>query len=292
MSGGEGHAVDSCQPILLWEPDPTCEHTQNDDCEHFAIWVATRVAVDTLARGAIVLELREYDDDDDFDQVAIVDGVALTCALGTGAIEPLGSEGAIFLRHHPWLVDALRAEVDFFRARAARAAAQIDRESAARNALAVPAQTMIAYHKLFPSDWDLLPIRDGERYWAVDLYCRNADCTCTSSVINFYRLDDGEPQLIGEVVVDYEDREIEYESSNDEVDALFDMLWSAREYKLRARHADAHAAVRRFAQRPTPAAQPRASLGRVSRNDLCPCGSGKKFKRCCLDPARANRPGA
>ncbi len=22
---------------------------------------------------------------------------------------------------------------------------------------------------------------------------------------------------------------------------------------------------------------------RVGRNDLCPCGSGKKFKRCCLE---------
>lgn len=24
-----------------------------------------------------------------------------------------------------------------------------------------------------------------------------------------------------------------------------------------------------------------AKRGRVSRNDPCPCGSGKKFKRCC-----------
>jgi uncharacterized protein YecA (UPF0149 family) len=24
-----------------------------------------------------------------------------------------------------------------------------------------------------------------------------------------------------------------------------------------------------------------AAMGRVGRNDLCPCGSGKKYKRCC-----------
>jgi uncharacterized protein YecA (UPF0149 family) len=24
------------------------------------------------------------------------------------------------------------------------------------------------------------------------------------------------------------------------------------------------------------------AAGRISRNDPCPCGSGKKFKRCCL----------
>ena len=48
--------------------------------------------------------------------------------------------------------------------------------------------------------WNLLPIRDGERYWAIDLFCRNPDCTCSSSVINFYRLDYGEPRLTGEVI--------------------------------------------------------------------------------------------
>lgn len=30
---------------------------------------------------------------------------------------------------------------------------------------------------------------------------------------------------------------------------------------------------------PTPKQQ---RLGRVGRNDPCPCGSGKKFKKCCL----------
>ncbi|WP_432821261.1 YchJ family metal-binding protein [Trichloromonas sp.] len=25
------------------------------------------------------------------------------------------------------------------------------------------------------------------------------------------------------------------------------------------------------------------SIARIGRNDLCPCGSGKKFKKCCLD---------
>jgi len=25
-------------------------------------------------------------------------------------------------------------------------------------------------------------------------------------------------------------------------------------------------------------------IGRVGRNEKCPCGSGKKFKKCCLKP--------
>lgn len=29
---------------------------------------------------------------------------------------------------------------------------------------------------------------------------------------------------------------------------------------------------------------------KVGRNDLCPCGSGKKFKRCCLVPLEVTTP--
>jgi hypothetical protein len=274
---------------LLWEPDPTCDHEQNDDCEHFAIFVDTRVVSETLASGTMVLALRELNDDDD-DDVTVSDQIAVSCALDTGAIVPLGRAGAIFLRHHPWLAESLRGELDFFRRRAARAEAQRDRETTAKAVLAEPARTMVPYHKLFPSDWDLVPSHDGERYWAVDLYCRNPDCTCTSSVINFYSLDDEELRLLGEVVVDCAERDIEFEPSNEAVEKIFDTLWKASEYALRARHAEAHEAVRRFASRAAPAPQPNALVGRVSRNDACPCGSGKKYKRCCLDASRGAGP--
>ncbi|RIL07071.1 MAG: YecA family protein, partial [Proteobacteria bacterium] len=32
---------------------------------------------------------------------------------------------------------------------------------------------------------------------------------------------------------------------------------------------------------PTPAAGAAAAGAKVGRNDLCTCGSGKKYKRCC-----------
>jgi len=32
-----------------------------------------------------------------------------------------------------------------------------------------------------------------------------------------------------------------------------------------------------------PAGQPPRPTPKIGRNELCPCGSGKKFKRCCLD---------
>lgn len=32
----------------------------------------------------------------------------------------------------------------------------------------------------------------------------------------------------------------------------------------------------------------RRSEPKVGRNDLCPCGSGKKFKQCCGSPEKLN----
>ena len=29
--------------------------------------------------------------------------------------------------------------------------------------------------------------------------------------------------------------------------------------------------------------RPRVDFGSIGRNDLCPCGSGRKFKQCCID---------
>lgn len=38
-----------------------------------------------------------------------------------------------------------------------------------------------------------------------------------------------------------------------------------------------------------PAAPTRVSVARVGRNEPCPCGSGKKYKRCCIGRTAAPR---
>jgi len=289
MSAGSGRAVDTGRANIVWAPEPYCMHEEGDDCEH-GVWVDTRVTRDTLADGSLTLALREDEEDlvDDGGYVIVGDAITVTCSLDSGVIAAGNTAGEIFLRRHPWLADTLREELPVFHERAERVAAQSDRESAAREALARPAKTMVRYSDLFPADWDLVPVEDGEEYWAVDLYCRNPDCDCASSVILFYRLDDDPPRLVGEVAIDYAKDEPDVKASTPEAGEIFDSLWAASEYTLRARHAEASRAVRRFSVRaihtaaaraPTPA----AAGVRVPRNAPCSCGSGKKYKRCCLD---------
>lgn len=50
--------------------------------------------------------------------------------------------------------------------------------------------------------------------------------------------------------------------------------------------ADDLAYLKRMKHHPTPVQR---ATRRVGRNDPCPCGSGKKFKKCCL--FRADSPG-
>jgi hypothetical protein len=49
----------------------------------------------------------------------------------------------------------------------------------------------------------------------------------------------------------------------------------AEALRLAERHGDSHGYL-------TPVPQPARRASRVGRNDPCPCGSGRKFKRCCL----------
>ena len=144
---------------------------------------------------------------------------------------------------------------------------------------------MVTYDELFPADWDLVIHREGVPYWAVDSYCHNPQCTCTDVTVSLYELETGTRGSAGRLRLDLangdDDLHVVEKSIDDELTALFLEKYGAR---IRARHAEARRAVLRFGRplrRMAPVALPQA--GRIARNALCPCGSGKKYKRCCID---------
>jgi uncharacterized protein YecA (UPF0149 family) len=64
---------------------------------------------------------------------------------------------------------------------------------------------------------------------------------------------------------------------------LFDLIWKRYGDELVRRHDEVRAVVQSLALASTAPSRPLApaTIGRPSRNAPCPCGSGKKFKRCC-----------
>lgn len=277
----KGRELDACSPLFVWAP---ARGSGASECGHGVV-IETRFEHGSLARGSVTLSLCEIERDTDVWVNAFGDPVSVTCSFDSGECTPHDHDGVRFLVERPWLKGALAGELHHLRRRAVRAAAQADRESSPSRALTnANPNAMIAYDELFPADWDLVVHREGVPYWAVDLYCHNSQCTCTDVTVSFYELETGKRGAVGrlrlDVANDDDELRIVEKSIDDELTALF--LEKYRE-RIRARHAEARRAVLRFGRplrRTAPAALPQAA--RIARNTLCPCGSGKKYKRCCI----------
>jgi uncharacterized protein YecA (UPF0149 family) len=141
---------------------------------------------------------------------------------------------------------------------------------------------MIAFEALFPADWDLLFGHRGGLYWVVDQYCPNPECS--SVALTLYQLRDEErtPALIGKADVDLARERPHLEVSTKAAREVFEAFWEQHQDRLRPRRDEVRRAVIRYAPPPAPALGPGFSASRPQRNEPCPCGSGKKYKRCCL----------
>ena len=148
---------------------------------------------------------------------------------------------------------------------------------------------LATYCEVYPHDWDLRMLLDGAVYWVHDSYCLNPTCTCRDVRLDFF--DTHNPEPVGGVAVAVGAwREAKVEGGS-----LAHRLWktfigeSGRKAKLRERFRKMRLAAQRVGElheteRPP---EPARREGRkVGRNEPCPCGSGRKHKRCC------GRPGA
>ena len=141
---------------------------------------------------------------------------------------------------------------------------------------------------------------DDDYYQVIERFCSNPDCQCNEAILSFFRPKsppnspgrlvmqeqfNARLSLDGDVVLD----EV-YEVSRSEAKAVLS-LWQ-EEYgddleKLPWRYEKIKEIARRSMpagranRRPMDAPQQQESTDRVGRNQPCPCGSGKKYKKCC-----------
>ena len=121
---------------------------------------------------------------------------------------------------------------------------------------------------------------EGRLYEAAEMYCPVPDCECGEVSILFNTLKPRGAPSSGHVTVKLSG-EIEIQANKNTRDRL-DQLWTA----FQKRHPN-H--LGRFARRypimksigARIVATPPALPPKAGRNDSCPCGSGKKYKRCC-----------
>lgn len=274
MMKAVGRSIDANAPLML--PVPHGDHGTSP-CGH-GVWVETRFDAPS---GSIALLVR----DAELKGTSVrVDGapVAVTASLTSARCAPTDEPAKNFLAEHGWFEDALVEHLPLMRARVQRAAAQRDRSTCRRALATTKPSGMIPYDGLYPHDWDFIVTYEGTSYWAIDQHCPQPSCPCNEVTVMFYSLESS-AQYIGKASRDLRSTRAIAKGSTPLATQLFANLWARERDELIRRRAEVRAEVLRSSLPQTTFASTLPTQRGVSRSSPCPCGSGKKYKRCCAD---------
>ena len=148
--------------------------------------------------------------------------------------------------------------------------------------------TMLEYCRVMGVDNLQYLVIDDKDYILMDSYCITPDCECTDVALNFFDgfNRDGETPSIFSFVFDYETGEVKksmYLKMNDAKKIADDFDEEFRGL-LRERHQSLKMETRHLFNLSIDdeIISKLKKTKKVGRNDPCPCGSGKKYKKCCL----------
>ena len=157
---------------------------------------------------------------------------------------------------------------------------------------------LVSWTEVFPDDLNLLVEYDGTIFWANDMYCINPGCPCQAVMIAFRpvrgKSSTGDEDF-GTVAIHLGKWQVEginpkKPGDQKKLRSLWERLRDRERSDLRQTLRERRKNLRvigkeivRMGRReekenPGPDTKPKAG-----RNDPCPCGSGKKYKKCCLD---------
>jgi len=141
---------------------------------------------------------------------------------------------------------------------------------------------LICYEAIFGGSSMLhIEFRDGE-YKIGDYYCVNPLCDCSEVVLHAFHTHSDLDMPLWKFVYDYklnklsEREDITEEDSQEVIKKLQNEdkdIFSKRHLELKKELR--HPLHNKFFKN-------KKSLLKIGRNDPCPCGSGKKYKKCCL----------
>lgn len=158
---------------------------------------------------------------------------------------------------------------------------------------------MSAYNDVLPYGDQLLVTVNGKECVIFDQYCLLPGCSCTDTMLNVFevgeeakkRAENETPTESCIIALNYRKKrwkkgesgsfplvvESVRRAAEQQIPDIYERLLK-RHLRLKAIYA--HCRKKHY----TPAQA--VQLVRVGRNDPCPCGSGKKYKKCCLETGR------
>jgi hypothetical protein len=206
---------------------------------------------------------------------------------------PLGKQDQDFLG---WLTEELKGRHFELMKRRWRAAKKVDRDRWRNSDWSWwEPGLVVGWDEVFPDDPDFIFDLSGTRYWARDLYCINPGCTCREITISFAAFDEGDnPKELGAVRIDLNKFRIEGIAPVGASEKELTQIWQKFQKQARVKQ------IIKTRQKEMKIIGPEiAKLSRknkskdlesvskakskIGRNAPCPCGSGKKYKKCCLN---------
>jgi len=149
----------------------------------------------------------------------------------------------------------------------------------------------IGYKEILPFAKDLI-IKMGEDSLIVDeQYCLNPSCSCIHAYLTFIPVQNNqivEDKGISGIRVDYINKTWEKEDAPKDTLLLPELRSALEEAEpdiynvLHKHHAELRRLYRKYRIDKNSALGPSNITARIGRNGPCPCGSGKKYKKCCL----------
>lgn len=152
---------------------------------------------------------------------------------------------------------------------------------------------MYAYSEVLPYGELLRAEMNGRDCMVFDQYCLKSKCSCKTTTLTFVQKDnetDSDAKELFAVEADYQKKrwtvvesiglQADLPAARSAMEAMFPDLYK----RLRSRHTRlkkiyANCKKKHFKQEPN---KQETILQKVGRNDPCPCGSGKKYKKCCM----------
>ncbi len=277
-------------PTWIWVhtcPDPECS------CRSALVLATTAGRDALLERGAVVRTAWEAASD--YAEVASkLEGVdVFQLDIDTGHVTAPASDEALDLAAVPHvraIVDRIDGDLlDAIGRLWYRGKGRPDPELRVRAASEVVIRgwqpgDLLAYSEMLAGVRRDFYVQDDCLFEASELYCIRPDCECGEVIVDFTaRMPRGAPPP-GRVKVKRSGTPRLEPTNNARERTRLERLWSAfrkRHPKYVERFARRYAVMKDIGTRVVPAAVEAPSPATPGRNAPCPCGSGKKFKRCC-----------
>ena len=146
---------------------------------------------------------------------------------------------------------------------------------------------MVGFYQIFPFAAPGLFTLGADEWTFDDQYCVNLKCDCEEAILSFIRCSPTDHSTRPSISIRYnysqnKITEVIPESDTDGIpgNVLLQALLSAQP-DLNDFLIKRHAILRKIIKRSLPLQTVRLPVSKPGRNDPCPCGSGKKYKKCC-----------